>query len=105
MSPRLDCLQVTYTTDDGLIDADVASLVELPSGEVVIGTFNLLAAPALTATIMEHAPSDLDDCGVGQAADLGVVTSPSTSVGSDGLSVIDQAGTPADKSDDTIVNL
>jgi len=106
MSPQMDCFPVTYTTDDGLIDADVASLVELPGGQVVIGTFNLLSASAIATTIMEHAPSDLDECVVERTPDPEFdPPTPSTTVGNDGLSVIDQAGTPSDKSDDIIVNL
>ena len=101
-APVNDKFPVTYTTDDGLLDADVSSLVELPDGPIVVGTFNVMGAASIAAKIGAYGETDLTgECGPG-----GQMDGPPPAVsGSDGLAVIDMKSTPGDKSDDTILNL
>jgi len=97
LNPRADKLLVNYTLADGLLDSDVSSIVELPNGAVLIGTFNLLGAPVVSELLQLLGDSDLGSCG--PDGNLGFHP------GQDGLSVIATGSDLMSKEDDQITNL
>ena len=104
--PYLPCTPiVTYTVEDGLLDDDVTSIVELPGGEVVLGSFNLNGAALVGA--LSGAPGS-EDCEPPEASarTLGEPPPPSpTRVGRDGLAIIDPGPSLESKADDALTNL
>lgn len=92
--------EVRYTVDDGLLDDDVSSLHILPDGSVALGTFNLLAAPLLSAIFSR---ADAEDCRAD--AEDGPERNVGPMVGRDGLSIIDPGADLEAKADDGLVNL
>ncbi len=114
MAPEYDCLATTYSEADGLLDADVTSVIELSPQRVLVGTFNLIGAASIAATIAMNTETDIESCGEADPAFAGEGTTGwtgnwnttvSLSSGNDGLAVIDTGDDPFSKADDTLVNL